>query len=203
MISVIYGDANTGQALRMMSGPDLGMFPEPQDGQLALLVAGEAVMPGWIDQGLYHSVPASPGRGFEWSWASHSWEPSSLALERYRTEAYQAIDRAAGVARLRYITSVPGQAETYTRKEEQARSWAALGFSGQAPSFIAAEAEALQVPAQQVAEAVITLADFWSLQKGPEIEAARIAGKAAVRAASDEATISAAQAAAEAALATL
>lgn len=203
MITVIYANAETGQATHLMSGPDLAAFPEPSSDQLALLVAADSEMPGWIDAGVYHSQPIAPGRGFEWSWSSRSWVASSPALERYRAEAYQAIDRVAGAARLRYITSVPGQAETYTRKEEQARSWAATGFSGQAPSFIAAEANALQLPSRQVAEEVIALADFWSLEKGPAIEAARIAGKAAVRSAASESAIMTARAAAEAALAGL
>lgn len=203
MITVVYANAATGQATNLMSGPDLAAFPEPTTDQVALLVAADSEMPGWIDSGTYHRQPSRPGHGFEWDSASRAWLASMPALERYRSVAYQAIDRAAGAARLRYITSVPGQAETYTRKEEQARAWAATGFSGQAPSFIAAEAAALQVPARQVAEEVIALADFWAQVKGPEIEAARIVGKARVRAALDEATIAAAQAAAEVALAAL
>jgi hypothetical protein len=68
---------------------------------------------------------------------------------------------------------VPCQAETYQRKGEQARQWAAAAYAGNAPAFIAAEAIATNVTAQQVAEQVIQLADYWSGVKGPEIEAAR------------------------------
>lgn len=127
-------------------------------------------------------------------WDGAAWQPLQppKPLEEVRLAAYLRVDGEAGQARLRYITSVPGQAETYTRKEAQARAWQASGFAGAAPSFIAAEAAALGVPAQQVAEEVIGLADFWEQAKGPEIEAARIAGKAAVRAATSEASILAA-----------
>lgn len=131
-------------------------------------------------------------------WDGTTWvlliQPTPLAQLRER--AYLLVDGAAGQARLRYITSVPGQAETYTRKETQARTWAAAGFTGPAPSFIAAEAAVLGVTPQSVAENVIALADSWENGKGPEIEAARIGGKAAITAATDAAGIESAMQAA-------
>lgn len=94
-------------------------------------------------------------------------------LERVKQAALDEVDRVAGQARLRYITSVPGQAETYAKKEEQARAWASAAYWGDPPSFIAAEAAALNVTPQSVAEEVIALADFWANVKGPQIEATR------------------------------
>lgn len=99
------------------------------------------------------------------------------------------VDASAGVARTRYITSTHGQVETYAKKEQQARSWAAESFAGEAPSFIAAEAQALNVSAQSVALEVIGLADFWSNIKGPQIEATRRKWKVAIEAASDPSLI--------------
>lgn len=106
-----------------------------------------------------------------------------------RSVALESVDTMAGQARLRYITSVPGQAETYAKKEQQARDWAAESFAGDAPSFIAAEAQALNVSAQSVALEVIGLAEYWSNIKGPQIEATRRKWKVAIGSAQDVATV--------------
>ena len=121
-------------------------------------------------------------------------------LDQAKSDSQAQVDEAAGRARLRYITDVPGQQATYQRKEQQAREWTEAGYPEPAPSFIAAEAEALDTTPQAIAVQVITLADFWAYSKGPEIEAARIKWKAAVRSAT---TLEAVQAALDAALAEL
>ena len=130
-----------------------------------------------------------------WSIALKDWvdvrSPELLAqhLSEALASAQEQVDVAAGGARLRYITSVPGQAETYAKKEQQARAWAAESFAGEAPSFIAAEAQALNVSAQSVALEVIGLADYWSNIKGPQIEATRRKWKVAIDSASDPSLI--------------
>ncbi len=100
------------------------------------------------------------------------------------------IDEWAGEARLRYITSVPGQAETYAKKEQQARDWAAASFVGDPPAFIAAEANALGLDPRSVANDIIDLADFWGSVKGPQIEAARRKWKVSASSAVDYDAIS-------------
>lgn len=142
--------------------------------------------PCFIQDGRRIKVPPAPTPFHEWSWVTKTWSIDSNGIDAVKLRTLESIDEAAGVARLRYISSAPGQAETYMRKEAQARAWLAVGFAGPAPSFIAAEATALGVTARSVAEEVIALADFWENGKGPQIEAARIGGKAAVRAASND-----------------
>lgn len=116
----------------------------------------------------------------------HQWDDENLiwvdpvTLSDRKSTALARIDEFAGAARLRYITSVPGQAETYAKKEEQARQWASSGFTGNAPSFIAAEATALNRDPISVAQEIIGLADIWSNYKGPEIEACRRKWKVSV-----------------------
>ena len=138
---------------------------------------------------------SATGCGLNWSVALKQWvdtRPPSLKSTMLASAIYDAllsVDDSAGRARLRYITSVPGQAETYAKKEQQARSWAAESFAGAAPSFIAAEAQALNVSAQSVALEVIGLADYWSNIKGPQIEATRRKWKVAIEAASDPSLI--------------
>lgn len=136
----------------------------------------------------FHAMPARPSDVHQFDWATKSWiDPRSLT--DLKAQGLILVDDLAGAARLRYITSVPGQAETYAKKEQQARAWAAESFAGEAPSFIAAEAQALNVSAQSVALEVIGLADYWSNIKGPQIEATRRKWKVAIEAASDPSLI--------------
>ena len=129
-----------------------------------------------------------PIGAYRWDTESLSWA-SVLPLDSVISNSLGFVDTLSGQARLRYITSVPGQAETYAKKEQQARSWAAESFAGDAPSFIAAEAQALNVSAQSVALEVIGLADYWSNIKGPQIEATRRKWKVAIESASDPSLI--------------
>lgn len=151
-----------------------------------------------IDSGQIHSMGTAPSPAHVWSWALKEWLYDS-ALQNANTsrllvDSLAAIDTAAGNARLKYITSVPGQSETYQRKEEQARAWQAASFAGDAPSFIAAEATALAIDAQGLTLQIIALADYWGNVKGPQIEAARRKAKVAIEAAgTDDAAIIAAR----------
>jgi len=138
--------------------------------------------------GTFHAMPARPSDVHQFDWATKSWfDPRSLA--DLKAQGLILVDDLAGAARLRYITSVPGQAETYAKKEQQAREWAASSFTGEPPSFIAAEANALGQNPQELAAEVIGLADYWGNTKGPQIEAARRKWKVAVEAATDAAAI--------------
>lgn len=136
----------------------------------------------------FYAMPARPSDAHQFDWATKSWiDPRSLA--DLKAQGLILVDDLAGAARLRYITSVPGQAETYQKKEQQAREWAASSFTGDAPSFIAAEANALGQNPQELAAEVIGLADYWSNVKGPQIEASRRKWKVAIEAAIDPSLI--------------
>ena len=182
MITVIYYEANTGKAVKQLTGPDLSGFPEAPEGSLALLLVNSVRLPGYIVGTDFYPLPESPGDGYSFNWTTKQWE-DPRSITDAAAPALDRIDQLAGKARLRYITSVPGQAETYTKKEEQARTWAATGFVGDAPSFIAAEATALGRTPQSVATEIIGLADYWANSKGPQIEACRRKWKVAVESA--------------------
>jgi hypothetical protein len=120
-------------------------------------------------------------------WDGAAWVfPKSETWQEAKTRALQAVDNEAGQTRLKYITSVPGQSETYQRKEQQAREWQAAGFTGNPPPFIGAEAIALEMDAQAIALNIITLSDYWSNIKGPEIEATRRKWKVAIETAGQD-----------------
>jgi hypothetical protein len=161
--------------------------------QSLLAAAKELQAPGafliYANGAIYEREP-SPGAGYTWDWPSSSWVFSQdlhdSTLTEVTSQALAAIDNAAGLTRLKYITSVPGQAETYQRKEEQARAWKLENYQLPAPSFIAAEAAALNQDPVAIADQVIALADYWSLVKGPQIEAIRRKWKVAIEAAGQD-----------------
>lgn len=120
-----------------------------------------------------------------------------------RWYALRDIDDAAGRARLRFITDVPGQQAVYMVKLQQAQAYtAAVALDAQAtvPPYIAAEAAATGQTAAQVAANVIALAAVWNEQAGPAIEGERMGGKSAVTAAQDLEAVEAARVAAVQAL---
>lgn len=187
MIRVAYFEVTTKLVATLLSGAGLDGYPEPGTGQLAALTDYSGPLPAYWTGTEVLPLPPQPSPAHEWSGQALAWvlNPSLMpgALAEAQGAAQAQVDAAAGQARLRYITDVPGQQATYQRKEQQAREWVESGYSGPAPSFIAAEADALGEQPQQIAQQVITLADFWAYSKGPEIESARIKHKALIRAA--------------------
>lgn len=99
----------------------------------------------------------------------------------HRHGAKMAVDRAAGEARLRYITDVPGQQAVYITKLAEAEAYLASIVAGQPTAqpgaYIAAEAAVRGISAVQMSELVVVLATQWNAVVGPAIEAARIAAK--------------------------
>lgn len=130
----------------------------------------------WVDGALHH-IGKKPSQfhvvaGSPTSWVFSS-EKENQAVSNMKLGMLTQVDAAAGRARLRYITDIPGQTQTYRVKEDQARMWEEAGFVGEPPSFIKAEAAATGKAPQAVAESVLAAADFWIEDKAPEIEAIR------------------------------
>lgn len=146
------------------------------------------------------AVPSGSAR-----WEGGVWAPlvPPVSLQDLKAKAAARVDYLAGQARLRYITDVPGQAETYQAKATEAKEWSTLGFTGEPPPFIRAEASRRGVTPSALAQEILDLATLWSTEKGPEIEAARIYWKSTTRAAQTEAELDTTLASAEAELETL
>lgn len=101
-------------------------------------------------------------------------------IDQARAWAVESIDQAAGAARARYITVVPGQDATYSAKYADAQAFARAGYpEGQLSLYpwVQAEAEALMVAGQTAADEIMQQGDPWNQQLGPMIEKLRIAGK--------------------------
>lgn len=200
MRTAVYFDMATGEAQQVSSGPPGVVFADPAPGQGVLLLDSPCKLPGYVHDGAYVERPERPSKWHEWDAESKTYTLPAGVLSDASAAAQAQIDAAAGRARLRYITDVPGQQETYRRKGEQARQWAAAGFPETVPSYIAAEARRTKSSPQAVAEKIIELEHLWVEIKGPEVESARIGWKEEVRAAT---TLEAVHAALDAALAEL
>jgi TRAP-type C4-dicarboxylate transport system substrate-binding protein len=82
----------------------------------------------------------------------------------------QGIDEAAGKARLRYITSVPGQEAVYLEKMNQAKAYVAeiiepTDMTGY--EYIEAEATATGMTRQAVAERINAVSVLWNTVISP------------------------------------
>ena len=90
--------------------------------------------------------------------------------------AKQYIDIAAGEARNRYISTGVGQEATYLIKSQQAKEYAAAGYTGTVPIFIAAEALATNTTPQVAADVIIATETQWFMLAS-EIEKLRRTAK--------------------------
>ena len=138
-------------------------------------------------------VPCDATIGIGWQYDGTTFTnpnpPRVPTINDIKVAAKHAIDAAAGQARARYITTVPGQEATYMLKERQAREYAAAGYpAASVPPLVQVEADAFGITPQQAADEIIAKADAW-IALAAKIEYARRSGKAEVDAASDVASV--------------
>lgn len=101
-------------------------------------------------------------------------------LEVIRASAYAMVDAAAGIARQRFITDVPGQAQTYERKEAEARRWQPGDPDGDYP-FMAAEASMTGETIVEVRDSIMAAVNQL-VPLAAHIEGKRMAAKKAIAA---------------------
>lgn len=104
-------------------------------------------------------------------------------LATLQQQATAAIDTAAGAARARYITTVPGQEGTYQIKAAETDAYVSAGRPTDASSYpmLSAEASARNMTVSALADEIRTTRDNWT-QQAAQIEGARMKGKTAVEA---------------------
>lgn len=119
-------------------------------------------------------------------------DPPAPPLADVLASALTAIDTAAGAARSRYITTVPGQEATYLIKAQQARDYQAAGHTGNVPSLVQAEADATGETPQLACGRILAEEAAW-VAKAAQIETARRRGKIAAQAAADIPAVEAAR----------
>lgn len=115
-----------------------------------------------------------------------------LDLIVVKAQLKRAVDDAAEIERLKYITGGAGQAMTYARKTDEARRVEAAIAAEEdvQPADYPLLAASLGIDGSTIAEvaAVIIAMDAAWAQIGAAIEAARLGAKQAIDAADDEAT---------------
>jgi len=127
-----------------------------------------------IDEVIGHSLDDSKS----WVRTNGEWN-FSVTLSDLQTSSSNQIDHAAGQARLRYITDVPGQQAVYIEKYAQAQAWIA-NPTGAVPPYVAAEAAAMSTDSTSGANEIIATADQWNNTLSPMIEQHRRASKISV-----------------------
>lgn len=115
-----------------------------------------------------------------------------IDLEKVRDFYRQRVDQSAGEVRTRYITDVPGQSQTYEKKEAEARGWQEGDTEDDYP-FMAAEAAVRDVPIAQVRAEILAQVNAL-MPLAALIEAHRLNAKRAIAAAPDIPAIAAAAA---------
>ncbi len=141
----------------------------------------------YLHGGAYHALPDGcdlpagvvelPRLPGQWE----VWDGSAFAIAEGAVAALQArIDGEAEAVRQQFITAGSGQAMTYLRKEAEARAW--LADNAAETPFLSAEAAATGTTLAQLAPVIVARADAWAVI-GPRIEAARLAAKQAIAAA--------------------
>lgn len=158
---------------------------ESNDAEQVFGVNAQGLPLGMVARGTPFAAvaPPPPGTGWVWSFAPPKWQRLPTLTERVK-DALSRIDNAAGSARLRHITDVPGQQVTYLLKAEQSAKFVALLGVGQVPPFVQAEADATGLAPLAAAQAVVASEAVWTDQQAPAIERERRRGKLAVTAAS-------------------
>lgn len=143
-------------------------------------VNAEGVYQGAVTDltGLTAVPSAAPSQ--EHMWVNGQWE-LPVVLADLQEDLLNTVDRAAGSARARYITVVPGQDATYVTKGQQALDFIA-NPTGPVPGYVAAEATATGLSALDAANLINNTAIGWGAL-GPQIEMLRRQGNIAVAAA--------------------
>ena len=115
-------------------------------------------------------------------------------LNELRESAFNAIDVEAGNTRARYITNVPGQAETYVLKAQQAQQFKDAGYPASTVAFplLESEIDATGHTPTVAANNIISKRDDW-MTLAKLVETERRKGKLQVESANDVQSIEAAK----------
>lgn len=132
----------------------------------------------WIE--VSHANPA-PQMGWIYDRALGLFGPmteASIILSEAKNAARISMDMAAGKARTRYITDIPGQSEIYREKYEQAIDFlSSIGTVRYADfPLLEVESKVLDIPMKDIAETVIKRRSNW-ITKLSAIESLRLSGK--------------------------
>ena len=91
MTIAIYFKVDTRAITKVLQAPDLGTFPDPDAGELAVLSEVIPSLPGWIDeQGAAHSMPERPTFHHQINWQTKEWE-DARSLDDLKAEKWESL----------------------------------------------------------------------------------------------------------------
>lgn len=186
---MIYFFDSYGRITRRLSAPLDEAIYAAQAGE-QWIQSEEVISDGthFVLNAVFTPFPARPSSHHEWDWHSLAWVQPPSAITDARRLGAVAIDAAAGRARSRYITTAPGQSETYTAKYQEALAFIAAGYPPDLTSypFVAGESQPhTWMTPTQAATRIVAIGGYWREVIGPAIEAARVNGKDALDALDD------------------
>ena len=99
-------------------------------------------------------------------------------LDEYKSKTKEEIDNYAGIIRSKFITTVPGQAETYLIKANECREYVNAGYPADTTSYpwVRAEMTATDATAQEAVDTVLANEALWKTI-GSSIEQIRLLAK--------------------------
>lgn len=143
-------------------------------------VPSSNVVGDWIQ--VTHLRPL-PQPGWKYYRDNGSFRPQAeqhILLETARIEARSEIDKAAGNARARYITTIPGQQEVYREKFDEAIDYLTNNDDSKYPDedypLLLVETAIRGIDMRSFAEEIINLKKQW-VKKMASIEDLRLSGK--------------------------
>lgn len=141
MIAAIYYEQATGRAYQILTGHDLGGFPDAPVGSLALFLTQPVSLPGYMNGAIFVPLPTSPSNNHVFNWVTKEWE-DPRTLQDHKDAKWEAMKAARDAAeRSTFVWN------GYTIDADMAR------INGAATGAIIAQA------ASQTYEDVWTLAD--------------------------------------------
>jgi len=147
----------------------------------------------WYHNGQLYVDDVTQG-ALDISLTSYETQHDVLFLAKYKVAAHKEVDKVAGIARMRYLTIVPGQEITYQEKAAEATDYVAAGYPVDTTSYprIEAEVSATGKTASQAADDILSTRSAW-IAVGASIEQERIGGKVNIASAVDISGIDAAK----------
>jgi hypothetical protein len=121
-----------------------------------------------------------PQVGWRYNRENGSFAPATEEVIIYETAklvAAQAIDEAAGLARKKFVTDIPGQEELYREKYEQAVDFLTGGQVRYSDyPLLEVESIILDIPLKNIADTIVKRRSTW-ITKMSAIESLRLFGK--------------------------
>ena len=91
-MNAVYFNRLTGAAFSQVSGPDLAGFPLPRAVDMALMLEGPVILPGYVEGHTYYPLPAQPSRHHVFNYTTKQWK-DARTVDDFKAEKSAAIKK--------------------------------------------------------------------------------------------------------------